>query len=134
MRSANPGQQAPPGAAGRPRSAYRIRRSPALRAEVDQLRAAQRDAETTGRSDRPDSFPPSAAAMGRRRHDGGTRSDDVYGKMAAETQMLNCCFDKRVWAGLGVLAAVLLLADPRLGWDSAAGPWPGLACRCPCCS
>ncbi len=58
---------------------------------------------------------------------GGTRSDDVYGKMAAETQMLNCCFDKRVWAGLGVLAAVLLLADPRLGW-TALPVLAGLAC------
>ena len=58
---------------------------------------------------------------------GGTRNDDVYGKMATETQMLKSCFDKRVWAGLGVLAAVLLLADPRLGW-TALPVLAGLAC------
>jgi hypothetical protein len=58
---------------------------------------------------------------------GGTRSDDVYGTTAAETQMLRCCFDKRVWAGLGVLAAMLLLADPRLGW-TALPVLAGLAC------
>ena len=58
---------------------------------------------------------------------GGTRSDDVYGKMAAETQMLKCCLDKRVWAGLGVLAAVLLVADPRPGW-TALPVLAGLAC------
>ena len=30
--------------------------------------------------------------------------------------MMRCCFDKRVWIGLGVLAAGLLIADPRAGW------------------
>jgi hypothetical protein len=58
---------------------------------------------------------------------GRTRSDDAYRTTAAETQMLKCCFDKRVWAGLGVLAAVLLLADPRLGW-TALPVLAGLAC------
>lgn len=41
--------------------------------------------------------------------------------------MMRCCFDKRVWAGLGVLAAVLLLADPRRGW-AALPVLAGLAC------
>ena len=30
--------------------------------------------------------------------------------------MMKCCFDKWVWAGLGVLAVVLLVADPHAGW------------------
>ena len=30
--------------------------------------------------------------------------------------MMRCCFDKRVWAGLGGLAVVLLMADPHAGW------------------
>src|SRR6266576_1408972 len=61
-----------------------------------------------GRSDRPDSFPPLPPQWGGGGMMGGTRSDDVYGKMAAETPMLNCCFDKRVWAGLGWTALPVL--------------------------
>ena len=30
--------------------------------------------------------------------------------------MLRCCFDKRVWIGLGLVAVALLIADPRAGW------------------
>jgi len=30
--------------------------------------------------------------------------------------MMRCCFDKRVWTGLGLLAVGLLVADPRAGW------------------
>lgn len=41
--------------------------------------------------------------------------------------MLKCCFDKRVWIALGVLAAVLLLADPHLGW-AALPVLAALAC------
>jgi hypothetical protein len=41
--------------------------------------------------------------------------------------MLRYCFDKRVWAGLAVLAAVLLLTDPWLG--SALPGLAGLAPR-----
>ena len=41
--------------------------------------------------------------------------------------MLKCCFDKRVWAALGVLAVVLLLTDPRLGW-AVLPVLAGLAC------
>ena len=37
--------------------------------------------------------------------------------------------DKRVWAGLCVLAVVLLLAGPRLGWVAVL---PALACLA-CC-
>lgn len=39
--------------------------------------------------------------------------------------MVKCCFDKRVWAGLGGLAVVLLVADPHAGWVALpvlAGP------------
>lgn len=42
--------------------------------------------------------------------------------------MLNSRFYKRVWAGLGVLAVVLLLAGPRLGWVAVL---PALACCVP---
>ncbi len=41
--------------------------------------------------------------------------------------MLKCCFDKRVWIGFGMLAAGLLLANPRLGW-AALPVLAGLAC------
>jgi hypothetical protein len=41
--------------------------------------------------------------------------------------MTRCCFDKRIWIGLGVLAAGLLIADPRLGWV-ALPVLAGLAC------
>src|SRR6266568_3378657 len=41
--------------------------------------------------------------------------------------MMRCCFDKRVWIGLGVLAAGLLIADPRAGWV-ALPVLAGLAC------
>ena len=41
--------------------------------------------------------------------------------------MMRCCFDKRVWIGLGVLAAGLLVADPRAGWV-ALPVLVGLAC------
>jgi uncharacterized SAM-binding protein YcdF (DUF218 family) len=41
--------------------------------------------------------------------------------------MMKCCFDKRVWAGLGVLAVVLLVADPHAGW-AALPVLAGLAC------
>jgi hypothetical protein len=41
--------------------------------------------------------------------------------------MMKCCFDKRVWIGAGVLAAALLLTDPRLGW-AALPVLAGLAC------
>jgi Protein of unknown function (DUF2933) len=41
--------------------------------------------------------------------------------------MMKCCFDKRVWAGLGVLAVVLLVADPHAGW-AALPALAGLAC------
>ena len=40
---------------------------------------------------------------------------------------MRCCFDKRVWIGLGVLAAGLLIADPRAGW-AALPVLAGLAC------
>lgn len=30
--------------------------------------------------------------------------------------MTRCCFDKRVWIGLGVLAVGLLIIDPHAGW------------------
>jgi hypothetical protein len=40
---------------------------------------------------------------------------------------MRCCFDKRVWIGLGVLAAGLLIADPRAGWV-ALPVLAGLAC------
>jgi hypothetical protein len=40
---------------------------------------------------------------------------------------MRCCFDKRVWIGLGVLAAGLLLVDPRAGWI-ALPVLAGLAC------
>jgi len=38
-----------------------------------------------------------------------------------------CCFDRRVWIGLGVLAVGLLVADPRAGWV-ALPVLAGLAC------
>ncbi len=41
--------------------------------------------------------------------------------------MMKCCFDKRVWIGLGVLAAGLLVLDPRAGWV-ALPVLAGLAC------
>jgi hypothetical protein len=41
--------------------------------------------------------------------------------------MMKCCFDKRVWAGAGVLAVVLLVADPHAGW-AALPVLAGLAC------
>jgi len=41
--------------------------------------------------------------------------------------MMRCCFDKRVWIGLGVLAAGLLIVDPRAGWV-ALPMLAGLAC------
>src|SRR5712691_12627107 len=41
--------------------------------------------------------------------------------------MMRCCFDKRVWIGLGVLAVGLLVADPRAGWV-ALPVLAGLAC------
>jgi Protein of unknown function (DUF2933) len=41
--------------------------------------------------------------------------------------MMKCCFDKRVWIALGVLAAGLLIADPRAGWV-ALPVLAGLAC------
>jgi hypothetical protein len=41
--------------------------------------------------------------------------------------MMRCCFDKRVWIGLGVLAAGLLIVDPRAGWV-ALPVLAGLAC------
>jgi len=41
--------------------------------------------------------------------------------------MMRGCFDKRVWIGLGVLAAGLLIADPRAGWV-ALPVLAGLAC------
>lgn len=41
--------------------------------------------------------------------------------------MVKCCVDKRVWAGLGALAVVLLLAEPRLGW-AVLPVLAGLAC------
>jgi hypothetical protein len=47
--------------------------------------------------------------------------------LRSETSVLKCCFDKRVWAGLGVLAVALLLADPRLGW-AALPVLAGIAC------
>ncbi len=40
---------------------------------------------------------------------------------------MRCCFDKRVWIGLGVLAAGLLVVDPRAGWV-ALPVLAGLAC------
>jgi len=40
---------------------------------------------------------------------------------------MKCCFDKRVWVGLGVLAVVLLVADPHAGW-AALPVLAGLAC------
>jgi hypothetical protein len=40
---------------------------------------------------------------------------------------MRCCFDKRVWIGLGMLAAGLLIADPRAGW-TALPVLAGLAC------
>jgi hypothetical protein len=41
--------------------------------------------------------------------------------------MMKCCFDRRVWIGLGVLAVGLLVADPRAGWV-ALPVLAGLAC------
>jgi hypothetical protein len=41
--------------------------------------------------------------------------------------MMKCCFDKRIWIALGVLAAGLLIADPRAGWV-ALPVLAGLAC------
>src|SRR5487761_1341521 len=41
--------------------------------------------------------------------------------------MMRCCFDKRVWIGLGVLAIGLLVVDPRAGWV-ALPVLAGLAC------
>jgi hypothetical protein len=41
--------------------------------------------------------------------------------------MMKCCFDKRVWAGAGVLAVVLLVADPHAG-RAALPVLAGLAC------
>ena len=41
--------------------------------------------------------------------------------------MMRCCFDKRVWIGLGGLAAGLLVFDPRVGWV-ALPVLAGLAC------
>ena len=41
--------------------------------------------------------------------------------------MMRCCFDQRVWIGLGVLAVGLLIADPRAGWV-AVPVLAGLAC------
>jgi len=41
--------------------------------------------------------------------------------------MMRCCFDKRAWIGLGVLAAGLLVVDPRAGWV-ALPVLAGLAC------
>ncbi len=41
--------------------------------------------------------------------------------------MMRCCFDKRVWIGLGALAVGLLIADPRAGWV-ALPVLAGLAC------
>ena len=32
--------------------------------------------------------------------------------------MMRCCFDKRVWIGLGVVAVGLLVVDPRAGWGA----------------
>jgi len=40
---------------------------------------------------------------------------------------MKCCFDKRVWIGLGVLAAGLLIVNPRAGWV-ALPVLAGLAC------
>jgi hypothetical protein len=40
---------------------------------------------------------------------------------------MRCCFDKRVWIGLGALAVGLLIADPRAGWV-ALPVLAGLAC------
>ncbi len=40
---------------------------------------------------------------------------------------MKCCFDKRVWIGLGVLAAGLLVLDPHAGW-AALPVLAGLAC------
>jgi hypothetical protein len=40
---------------------------------------------------------------------------------------MRCCSGKRVWIGLGVLAAVLLVVDPRAGWV-ALPVLAGLAC------
>ncbi len=41
--------------------------------------------------------------------------------------MLGCCFGKRAWLGLGLLAAGLLIASPHLGWV-ALPVLAGLAC------
>lgn len=41
--------------------------------------------------------------------------------------MMKCCFDKRVWAGLGGLAVFLLVADPHAG-RVALPVLAGLAC------
>jgi hypothetical protein len=41
--------------------------------------------------------------------------------------MMRCCFDKRVWIGLGALAAGLLIVDPHVGWV-ALPVLAGLAC------
>ena len=41
--------------------------------------------------------------------------------------MMRCCFDKRVWIGLGVLAAGLVVFAPHLGWV-ALPVLAGLAC------
>src|SRR5712691_9900756 len=40
---------------------------------------------------------------------------------------MKCCFDKRAWIGLGVLAAGLLIVNPRAGWV-ALPVLAGLAC------
>jgi hypothetical protein len=40
---------------------------------------------------------------------------------------MRCCFDKRVWIGLGVLAAGLLVVNPHAGWV-ALPVLAGLAC------
>ncbi len=41
--------------------------------------------------------------------------------------MMRCCFDRRVWIGISVLAAGLFIADPRAGWV-ALPVLAGLAC------
>ncbi len=41
--------------------------------------------------------------------------------------MMKCCFDKRVWIGLGVLAVGLLVIDPHVGWVTLP-VLAGLAC------
>ncbi len=44
--------------------------------------------------------------------------------------MMKCCFGKRAWIGLGVLAAGLLIAGPQAGWV-ALPVLAGLACPVP---